>query len=137
MEYVAIVVMLALLQFVHFSVEVGRARGRFNVPVPATSGNVRQRALRALLSCSAEHSRAATGVPAGCLCLWILCQRGFGNGFGFTLRVGTHALLSWLYEPGKEPHRRICPWTPSQCRHDLGHHLQFRDVAPILVVAGP
>lgn len=39
MEYVAIVVMLALLQFIYFSVEVGRARGRFNVPVPATSGN--------------------------------------------------------------------------------------------------
>jgi uncharacterized membrane protein YecN with MAPEG domain len=31
--------MLALLQFIYFSVEVGRARGRFNVPVPATSGN--------------------------------------------------------------------------------------------------
>ena len=39
MEYVSIVVMLALLQFVYFSVEVGRARGRFNVQVPATSGN--------------------------------------------------------------------------------------------------
>jgi len=38
-EYVSIVVMLALLQFVYFSVEVGRARGRFNVQVPATSGN--------------------------------------------------------------------------------------------------
>lgn len=39
MEYVAIVVMLALLQFVYFSVEVGRARGRYSVPVPATSGS--------------------------------------------------------------------------------------------------
>jgi glutathione S-transferase len=39
MEYVSIVVMLALLQYIYFSIEVGRARSRFDVPVPATSGN--------------------------------------------------------------------------------------------------
>ena len=39
MEYVTIVIMLALTQYVWFSIQVGRARGRFEVQVPATSGN--------------------------------------------------------------------------------------------------
>ncbi len=39
MEYVIAVVMLALLQYTWFAIEVGRARGRFEVPAPATSGN--------------------------------------------------------------------------------------------------
>ena len=39
MEYVIIVVMLTLIQYTWFSIEVGRARGRFEVQVPATSGS--------------------------------------------------------------------------------------------------
>ena len=39
MEYVIAVVMLAVLQYTWFAIEVGRARGRFEVPAPATSGN--------------------------------------------------------------------------------------------------
>ena len=39
MEYATIVVMLALIQYIWFSIEVGRARGRFEVQVPATSGS--------------------------------------------------------------------------------------------------
>ena len=39
MEYVAIVVMLALIQYTWFSIEVGRARGRFEIQAPATSGS--------------------------------------------------------------------------------------------------
>lgn len=39
MEYVIAVVMLALLQYTWFGIEVGRARGRFEVPAPATTGN--------------------------------------------------------------------------------------------------
>ena len=39
MEYVVAVVMLALLQYTWFAIEVGHARGRFEVPAPATSGN--------------------------------------------------------------------------------------------------
>ena len=39
MEYVAIVVMLTLIQYTWFSIQVGRARGRFAVQVPATSGS--------------------------------------------------------------------------------------------------
>ena len=39
MPYVHIVTLLALLEFFYFSLEVGRARGRYNVPAPATTGN--------------------------------------------------------------------------------------------------
>jgi glutathione S-transferase len=39
MSYVTIVVVLALLQFIWFGIAVGRARSRYNVPAPATSGN--------------------------------------------------------------------------------------------------
>ena len=39
MAYIVIIAMLALLQFIYFSVQVSGARGRFNVPAPAISGN--------------------------------------------------------------------------------------------------
>lgn len=39
MPYVAIVTVLALLQYIWFGWQVGRARARYNVPAPATSGH--------------------------------------------------------------------------------------------------
>jgi hypothetical protein len=39
MPYVAIVTVLALLEFLWFGVLVGRARGRFGIAAPATTGN--------------------------------------------------------------------------------------------------
>jgi len=39
MEYVVLMTVIALLQFVYFGVQVGRARGRFGVPAPATAGH--------------------------------------------------------------------------------------------------
>jgi hypothetical protein len=39
MEYVAIVTVLALLQYVYFAVAVGRARGRYGVHAPAVTGH--------------------------------------------------------------------------------------------------
>ena len=39
MAYVAIVTVLALLEYQFFGIMVGRARGRYNVAAPATSGN--------------------------------------------------------------------------------------------------
>ena len=39
MAYVVIITMLALLQYLYFAVRVGGARGRFNIPAPAMSGN--------------------------------------------------------------------------------------------------
>jgi len=39
MELVVIVIVLALLQYLAFGILVGRARGKYNVPAPATSGD--------------------------------------------------------------------------------------------------
>lgn len=39
MDYVIIVVALALIQYSAFGILVGRARGKYNVPAPATSGD--------------------------------------------------------------------------------------------------
>jgi uncharacterized MAPEG superfamily protein len=39
MSLVHLVIALALVEFLAFGWEVGRARGRFNVPAPATTGN--------------------------------------------------------------------------------------------------
>ena len=39
MVYVTIIVMLALVQFMYFGIEVGRARGRHGVSAPAVTGN--------------------------------------------------------------------------------------------------
>jgi uncharacterized membrane protein YecN with MAPEG domain len=39
MAYVDIVTALALLQFVYFGIQVGRARGRFGVKAPAVTGS--------------------------------------------------------------------------------------------------
>ena len=39
MVYVTIIVMLALVQFMYFGIEVGRARGRHGVTAPAVTGN--------------------------------------------------------------------------------------------------
>jgi glutathione S-transferase len=39
MPYVHIVIVLALVEFFGFSLAVGRARGRYNISAPATTGN--------------------------------------------------------------------------------------------------
>lgn len=39
MELIGIVIVLALAQFIGFSMAVGRARGKYNVPAPATTGD--------------------------------------------------------------------------------------------------
>ena len=39
MAYVTIIAMLALIQYFYFGIVVGRARGQYDVPAPAVSGN--------------------------------------------------------------------------------------------------
>jgi len=39
MPYVAIVTVVALLQFIWFGWQVGKARGKYNIPAPGCSGN--------------------------------------------------------------------------------------------------
>lgn len=39
MAYVTIVALLAVIEYVYFSAEVGRARGKYGIKAPATSGH--------------------------------------------------------------------------------------------------
>jgi glutathione S-transferase len=39
MPYVHIVIVLALVQFIYFAIEVGKARAQYKVDAPATTGN--------------------------------------------------------------------------------------------------
>jgi glutathione S-transferase len=39
MPYVHLVIALALVEFFYFAIEVSRARTRYNIPAPATTGN--------------------------------------------------------------------------------------------------
>ena len=39
MPYVHLVIALALVEFIYFAIEVARARKRYNIPAPATTGN--------------------------------------------------------------------------------------------------
>lgn len=39
MPYLVLITVLALLQFLYFGIQVGRARGRYQLPAPATTGN--------------------------------------------------------------------------------------------------
>jgi len=39
MEYAAFIILLALVQYLYFTMRVGLARGKFGVKAPATSGN--------------------------------------------------------------------------------------------------
>ena len=39
MEFVVLVATLALLEYVYFGFQVGQARGRYNVPAPAVTGD--------------------------------------------------------------------------------------------------
>ena len=39
MKYIHLVAMLAIVQFVFFAIQVGRARGKYQVNAPATSGH--------------------------------------------------------------------------------------------------
>lgn len=39
MEYVAVVIVIALIEFIVFGILVGRARAKYNCPAPASSGD--------------------------------------------------------------------------------------------------
>ena len=83
MAYIVIIAMLALLQFIYFSIQVGRARGRYDVAAPATTGNeeferyfrVQQNTLEQLvvflpaLVAAATYGNAFLAAPIGLLYL--------------------------------------------------------------------
>jgi hypothetical protein len=114
MEFVAIVAVVALLQYIGFGILVGRARGRYGVHGPAVTGHpiferyfrVQMNTLELLIACCldccpriacARVGRAAGRVPSGSLRVPAQlradpAQRGVGFGLGllpiFVLLLG-------------------------------------------------
>ena len=123
MEYVIAVVMLALLQYTWFAIEVGRARGRFEVPAPATSGNENfERFFRAHQNTTEQ---LVVFLPAIFACAYLVNEtlaaamgllfvvgrlmyfRGYTNpeksrslGFGLGLIANAVLILATLYQAG-------------------------------------
>lgn len=123
MEYVVAVVMLALLQYTWFGIEVGRARGRFEVPAPATSGHENfERFFRAHQNTTEQ---LVVFLPAMFACAYFVNEtlaaamgllfvigrlmyfRGYTNpekslslGFGLGLIANTVMILATLYQVG-------------------------------------
>lgn len=123
MEYVVAVVMLALLQYTWFTIEVGRARGRFEVPAPATSGNENfERFFRAHQNTTEQ---LVVFLPAIFACAYLVNEtlaaamgllfvvgrlmyfRGYTNpeksrslGFGLGLIANAVLILATLYQAG-------------------------------------
>lgn len=123
MEYVVAVVMLALLQYSWFGIEVGRARGRFEVPAPATRGHETfERFFRAHQNTTEQ---LVVFLPAMFACAYLVNEtlaaamgllfvigrlmyfRGYTNpeksrslGFGLGLIANTVMILATLYQVG-------------------------------------
>lgn len=123
MEYVVAVVMLALLQYTWFGIEVGRARGRFEVPAPATTGHENfERFFRAHQNTTEQ---LVVFLPAIFACAYLVNEtlaaamgllfvigrlmyfRGYTNpeksrslGFGLGLIANTVMILATLYQVG-------------------------------------
>lgn len=123
MEYVVVVVMLALLQYTWFGIEVGRARGRFEVPAPATTGNESfERFFRAhqntteqlvvflpaIFACAYSVSETLSAAMGLLFVLGRLMYfRGYTDpeksrslGFGLGLIANTVMILATLYQMG-------------------------------------
>lgn len=123
MEYVVAVVMLALLQYTWFGIEVGRARGRFEVPAPATTGHENfERFFRAhqntteqlvvflpAMFASAYLVNETLAAAMGLLFVIgrLMYFRGYTNpeksrslGFGLGLIANTVMILATLYQVG-------------------------------------
>ncbi len=123
MEYVVAVVMLALLQYTWFGIEVGRARGRFEVPAPATTGHENfERFFRAHQNTTEQ---LVVFLPAIFACAYLVNEtlaaamgllfvigrlmyfRGYTNpeksrslGFGLGLIANTVMILATVYQVG-------------------------------------
>ena len=123
MEYVVAVIMLALLQYTWFGIEVGRARGRFEVPAPATTGHENfERFFRAHQNTTEQ---LVVFLPAMFACAYLVNEtlaaamgllfvigrlmyfRGYTNpeksrslGFGLGLIANTVMILATLYQVG-------------------------------------
>lgn len=100
MELIGVVIVLALAQFIGFSMAVGRARGKYNVPAPATTGDERfERYFRIQMN---TLEQLVVFVPA------ILIAGHFGNPLWAALAGAVFVVGRQLYYFGyaKDPKRR-------------------------------
>lgn len=118
MEYVAVVIVLALLQYVVFGALVGRARGRYGVKAPAVTGHevferyfrVQQNTLELLVAF----------VPAA----WL---------FGTYVDARWAALLGLVYLAGRVLYLR--GYVADPAKRELGFSLSVLPVAVLLLGA--
>jgi glutathione S-transferase len=118
MEYVAVVIVLALLQYIVFGALVGRARGRYGVKAPAVTGNevferyfrVQQNTLELLVAF----------VPAA----WL---------FGAYVDPRWAALLGLVYLAGRVLYLR--GYVADPARRELGFSLSVLPIAVLLLGA--
>ncbi|MEM9742993.1 MAG: MAPEG family protein [Pseudomonadota bacterium] len=98
MEFSIIAAMTALLQYLYFGVEVGRARGRTGVPAPAVTGNEEfERTYRAHLN-TAEQ--LVMFLPALFASAWLIGDV-YGAVFGVVFVVGRAIYFRrYVREPG-------------------------------------
>ena len=95
MELVAIVILLALIEYNIFGILVGRARAKYNVPAPATSGDpvferycrVHQNTLEQLMVFYTGHSG-----------IWILRQSDHRRACRTGVHRGPHHIPAGLCE---------------------------------------
>lgn len=123
MELVVLVVMLALLQFIYFSVRVADARGRYGVKAPATSGHP---AFERLLRIQANtHEQLVVFIPAAFSYAYLADQLGW---YGSQ----TAAFLGVVYLIGRAIYARAYLQDPAT--RTIGFVLSFAPSA--LLIAG-
>ncbi|MCH8175556.1 MAG: MAPEG family protein [Proteobacteria bacterium] len=98
MDFVIIVVVLALIQYIAFAMLVGRARGKYDVKAPATSGDpVFERYFRVQQN---TLEQLAIFLPA----IFLLSYLGnpmYAAGFGVVYLIGRMIYLrSYVKDPG-------------------------------------
>jgi len=118
MALVNLIVVLALLQFVVFGAAVSRARGKYNVPAPATTGNeVFERYFRVQMN---TLELLVLLVPA----IWM---------FGFYISARTAAALGAIYLVGRAIY--FFGYVKDPKKRELGFTLSAGPVLVLLIGA--
>ena len=88
--------MLALIKYMWLAIEVGRARGRFNLPATATTGD--ENFDRFFPAHQNTTEQLVAFLPFA-LCLRILCEWHLGSSHRAGLRDASHGVFSRLHRP--------------------------------------
>ncbi|HVO45598.1 MAG TPA: MAPEG family protein [Steroidobacteraceae bacterium] len=99
MAWVHLVICLAVLEFLYFGFEVGRARGRYGVKAPATSGNeIFERYFRVHMN---TLEMLIVFIPA-CLIFGLYVNAPTAAGLGAVYIVGRYVYLrGYVRDPAK------------------------------------